>query len=97
MYAIRSYYESGGGYLWIKEAFGHSQGFIAGWMSWFSHAVAGALYALGFGSYCALMLKNLGVPLPQGVANGFVEKGLAVLVVLVFLYINYRGTSETVV
>jgi amino acid transporter/nucleotide-binding universal stress UspA family protein len=88
--------ESGGGYLWIKEAFGSSQGFIAGWMSWFSHAVAGALYALGFGSYFALLLQDLGIPLHRlGIAHGLVEKGLAVLVVLVFLYINYRGTSET--
>lgn len=88
--------ESGGGYLWIKEAFGHSQGFLAGWMSWFSHAVAGALYALGFGSYAALLLKDLGVPLQQlGITHGLLEKGLAVLVVLAFLYINYRGTSET--
>jgi len=88
--------ESGGGYLWIKEAFGHSQGFLAGWMSWFSHAVAGALYALGFGSYAALLLRELGVPLQQlGIGHGLLEKGLAVLVVLAFLYINYRGTSET--
>ena len=88
--------ESGGGYLWIKEAFGGAQGFLAGWMSWFSHAVAGALYALGFGSYFALLLKELGVPLDRlGVGHGFFEKSLAVLVVLVFLYINFRGTSET--
>jgi len=88
--------ESGGGYLWIKEAFGSSQGFLAGWMSWFSHSVAGALYALGFGSYFAPLLKDLGVPLHRlGIAHGLIEKGLAVLVVLAFLYINYRGTSET--
>jgi amino acid transporter/nucleotide-binding universal stress UspA family protein len=88
--------ESGGGYLWIKEAFGGGQGFLAGWMSWFSHAVAGALYALGFGSYFALLLKDLGVPLHLlGVSHGLIEKGLAVLVVLIFLYINFRGTSET--
>jgi len=88
--------ESGGGYLWVKEAFGGSQGFLAGWMSWFSHAVAGALYALGFGSYGALLLKDLGVPLHHlGLAQGWIEKGLAVLVVLLFLAIHYRGTSET--
>lgn len=88
--------ESGGGYLWVKEAFGGSQGFLAGWMSWFSHAVAGALYALGFGSYLALLLQNLGVPLDRlGVAHGLIEKGLAILVVFLFLAIHYRGTSET--
>lgn len=88
--------ESGGGYLWVKEAFGGSQGFLAGWMSWFSHAVAGALYALGFGSYSALLLKDLGVPMERlGLAEGLIEKGLAILVVLLFLFIHYRGTSET--
>jgi amino acid transporter/nucleotide-binding universal stress UspA family protein len=88
--------ESGGGYLWIKEAFGGAQGFLAGWMSWFSHAVAGALYALGFGSYFALLLRELGLPLHRtGAGHGTVEKALAVLVVLIFLYINFRGTSET--
>jgi len=88
--------ESGGGYLWIKEAFGGAQGFIAGWMSWFSHAVAGSLYALGFGSYCGLLLRALGVPLDSlGLPPAWTEKGLAVLVVLAFLYINFRGTSET--
>ena len=65
-------------------------------MSWFSHSVAGALYALGFGSYAALLLKDLGVPLHLlRIGHGLIEKGLAVLVVLLFLYINFRGTSET--
>ena len=40
--------EAGGGYLWVKEGLGGAQGFLAGWMSWFAHVVAGSLYALGF-------------------------------------------------
>jgi len=39
--------EAGGGYLWVKEGLPGANAFLAGWMSWFAHAVAGALYALG--------------------------------------------------
>jgi len=86
--------EAGGGYLWIKDSMGNTQGFLAGWMSWFSHAVAGALYALGFGSYFGLLLKDLHLA-SLGVPHALVEKGLSVLVVLIFVGINFRGTSET--
>lgn len=37
-------------------------------MSWFAHAVAGSLYALGSGAYLALMLQVLGIPF-QGVSE----------------------------
>ncbi len=86
--------EAGGGYLWIKDSMGNSQGFLAGWMSWFSHAVAGALYALGFGSYFALLLKDLHLT-SAGIPHLLIEKGLAILVVVLFVGINFRGTSET--
>jgi len=86
--------EAGGGYLWVKEALGRSNGFLAGWMSWFSHAVAGSLYALGFGAYFGLLLEEgFGLHIP-GLSGPFLEKALAVLIALVFLYINYRGASE---
>ena len=39
--------EAGGGYLWVKEALGGTQGFLGGWMSWFAHAVAGSLLCIG--------------------------------------------------
>ncbi|RLM82194.1 amino acid permease, partial [Halobellus sp. Atlit-38R] len=43
--------EAGGGYLWVKEALADPNGFYAGWMSWFAHAVACALYAVTFGVF----------------------------------------------
>jgi len=49
--------EAGGGYLWIKEGLPGSNAFLAGWMSWFAHAVAGALYALGFGAFISEILQ----------------------------------------
>ncbi len=86
--------EAGGGYLWVRDALGRQQSFLAGWMSWFSHAVAGALYALGFGSFLNLLLERGGVPFLDVPLLG-AEKTLGVLIVLVFLAINFRGASET--
>lgn len=86
--------EAGGGYLWVKDALGRNQSFLAGWMSWFSHAVAGALYALGFGSFAGELFARGGVDLPQLLGLG-PEKYLGVLIGLIFLGINFRGASET--
>jgi amino acid transporter/nucleotide-binding universal stress UspA family protein len=86
--------EAGGGYLWVKEALGGTQGFLGGWMSWFAHAVAGSLYALAFGSFATELYLLTGLPHP-----GFGEHGLRLafmtLIIIAFTYLNYRGASET--
>ena len=108
--------EAGGGYLWVKEGLPGPNGFLAGWMSWFAHAVAGSLYGVGFGGFIYELLRILfldpekahaegvgvflsgPIPLPFGLElteAALVQKVFAVLVILLFLYINYRGTSET--
>ncbi len=86
--------EAGGGYLWVKEGLPGPNAFLAGWMSWFAHAVAGSLYALGFGSYLALVLSQLDLSI-AGLEGEFLHKTLAVFIIGVFLYINFRGSSET--
>ncbi|PKN35381.1 MAG: amino acid transporter [Deltaproteobacteria bacterium HGW-Deltaproteobacteria-19] len=88
------YHDAGGGYLWVKEGLPKWNGFLSGWMSWFAHAVACSLYALGFGAYFNHVLLETGFTLPQW---GFFssQKLLAVLAALVFAYINFRGASET--
>ncbi len=48
--------EAGGGYLWVKEALVDPNGFFAGWMSWFAHAVACSLYAVTFGVFLTELL-----------------------------------------
>ncbi|MFB6164371.1 MAG: amino acid permease [Haloarculaceae archaeon] len=93
--------EAGGGYLWVKEALVDPNGFYAGWMSWFAHAVACALYAVTFGTF----LVTFGVYAMPSVSEDFLlfgivtplllEKAVAVLVVIAFAYINYRGAEET--
>lgn len=87
--------EAGGGYLWVKEGLPGSNAFQAGWMSWFAHAVAGGLYASGFGSFVNEAMKSLGYSFEMFLPQIVVTRGIGVFVVLLFLYINYRGASET--
>ncbi len=88
------YHDAGGGYLWVKEGLPKWNGFLSGWMSWFAHAVACSLYALGFGAYFEHLLREFSVTIPQW---GFFspQKLLAAGVAILFAYVNYRGASET--
>src|SRR5665809_148554 len=86
--------EAGGGYLWVKHALPNINGFLSGWMSWFAHAVAGSLYALGFGAYFGLLLDAYNISI-FGLSEGNLIKFLAVIIALIFIYINYMGASET--
>jgi amino acid transporter/nucleotide-binding universal stress UspA family protein len=86
--------QAGGGYAWAKLALPGPFGFLAGWMSWFSHSVAASLYALAFGSYFGQLLGSFGLGVPY-VSEGMETKILAVLIVAVFTFVNYRGSSET--
>lgn len=88
--------EAGGGYLWIKEGLPGANAFLAGWMSWFAHAVAGALYALGFGAFIYELARLLGVPWESlGVDLALAKKLFGVAVAVAFAWINFRGASET--
>ncbi len=89
-----AFHDAGGGYLWVKSSLPDPNGFLSGWMSWFAHAVACSLYALGFGAYFRLVLQSSGVP---EFHLGFMtlEKWLAVLTCTLFAFINFRGASET--
>ncbi|MFW6385228.1 MAG: amino acid permease [Halodesulfurarchaeum sp.] len=92
--------EAGGGYLWVKEALVDPNGFYAGWMSWFAHAVACSLYAVTFGAFLLEFIiystsLSHGFRLLGFLTPTMVDKGLAVLMVAAFAYINYRGAEET--
>jgi amino acid transporter/nucleotide-binding universal stress UspA family protein len=86
--------EAGGGYLWVKEAMGGVQGFLAGWMNWFAPAVAGSLYAVTFGRFAAELMHMAGAPM-FGLSVEGMSRVMMTLVIIVFTYINYRGASET--
>ncbi|MHC5001835.1 MAG: amino acid permease [Planctomycetota bacterium] len=99
---------AGGGYLWSKFGLPGPGAFLAGWMDWLAHAVAGSLYAVVFGAYVvwgAQTILHLGTP-PTGAEHGdmgtlfgvdatWIAKGLTLLVCLAFVYVNYRGSAET--
>jgi amino acid transporter/nucleotide-binding universal stress UspA family protein len=88
------FHDAGGGYLWAKEGLPKWNGFLAGWMSWFAHAVACSVYALGFGAYFDEVLREMGTSLPHW---GFLSpaKLLAVAIAIFIAYVNFRGASET--
>ena len=88
------YHDAGGGYLWVKEGLPKWNGFLSGWMSWFAHAVACSLYALGFGAYFEHVLGEFSIVMPHW---GFLspQKILAAGTAILFAYVNFRGASET--
>jgi amino acid transporter len=62
--------ESGGGYAFVKEVFPPVLSFLMGWMLWFAYMIAGALYAIGFGSNFVEFLGLVGVRLPETATVG---------------------------
>ena len=94
--------EAGGGYLWVKEALPQPNGFLSGWISWFAHAVACSLYAVAFGTFSVDLLHMAHVDLTHLMPSvlgpepyNAAAKWIAVIVTLLFAYINFRGAKET--
>ena len=85
---------AGGAYNFARIGFGRGTSFLAGWMEWFASSVAGSTYAITFAIYTVRYLEQLGVLSWLPVATLLV-KPVAALIALFFLYINYRGASET--
>jgi amino acid transporter/nucleotide-binding universal stress UspA family protein len=96
-----SFPKAGGGYVWVKEGMGGTQGFLAGWMSWFASSVACSLYALGFGRFALELWLLAGLPTIELSETAPIDgEALMVLIFMVFIvslfsYINFRGASET--
>ena len=86
---------AGGGYDYVRESFRGPWGFITGWMAWFASSVAGSLYAITFSLYSLHFLKSFKIFQSIGLENIVVEKTVAVIIAILFIYINYRGASET--
>jgi len=92
--------ESGGGYAYVKEVFSEATSFLMGWMLWFAYMIAGALYAVGFGSNFATFLGMVGIDVPEsvsvvGVTVPVGATALALLVVVVFVALNALSTSAS--
>jgi APA family basic amino acid/polyamine antiporter len=62
--------EAGGGYVYVREAFGRLPAFLLGWMTWLMIASGAiAAVAMGFAGYLARFVPIDGVGGPMGVAT----------------------------
>ncbi|PRX32513.1 L-asparagine transporter-like permease [Orenia metallireducens] len=87
--------KAGGGYTYINEAFGGIIGFMGGWLSWFGHAISGSLYAITFAKYSSLLLEGINFFEKFSLNQNLFMRVTAVIIALVFVFINYKGSSET--
>lgn len=88
---------AGGAYNFARIGFGRPASFLAGWMEWFASSVAGSMYAMTFALYTLLFVKTtvFNVPNADIAAITWQERGVALVTAALFIYINYRGASET--
>ncbi len=87
--------KAGGAYNFARIAFGRGTSFLAGWMEWFASSVAGSVYALTFAIYTLHFFEQLGLLGWLPFREYYMQKIVAVIIAGVFIYINYRGASET--
>ncbi len=75
--------EEGGTYAYAQKLISPFAGFIAGWIWIFSNIFVGAAVSLGFAHYFVTLFPVIPV------------KGIAVIICLVFIIINYIGLKES--
>jgi amino acid transporter/nucleotide-binding universal stress UspA family protein len=86
---------AGGAYNFARVAFGRGPSFISGWMEWFASSVAGALYAVVFATYTLKFFDALDLLNWVPFNIDYLERIVAVAIASLFIYVNYRGASET--
>ncbi len=87
---------AGGVYNFARIGFGRGASFIAGWMEWLAASLAGAFYAVVFAKATVPFVAEaiLGLQLDT-VVEAAVVRVVALSAAGFFIYINYRGSSET--
>ena len=84
-----SYFEeSGGAYLYAREAFGDFVGFEVGWMTWLARTASVAALSAGFAQAVAFLWP--------GVAGGWQRAAVIVVPTLALGYLNYIGMRSGV-
>ena len=99
---------AGGAYNFARIGFGRGPSFLAGWMEWFASSVAGSMYALTFAIYTVRFVLKMGwhewlynildITTGSDLALSLeanIVKAVAVITAITFIYINFRGASET--
>ncbi|MFB0506472.1 MAG: amino acid permease [Thermodesulfobacteriota bacterium] len=86
---------AGGAYNYARISYGKGGSFLTGWIEWFASSVAGSIYSVTFATYCIHFLERMGMFKSGGIPPFLFVKVVAVAAALFFVYINYRGASET--
>lgn len=86
---------TGGGYTYIQEGIGGIVGFFSGWMFWFANAITASLYCITFSKYVLHFISQVGTFKWLNLESLLVEKIMAITIALIFIYVNYRGSSDT--
>ena len=86
---------AGGAYNFARIGFGRGASFVAGWMEWLASSLAGAFYAVVFASFTVEYLDKLTGFGLAGSPKAAVVKVVALAAAGLFIFINYRGSSET--
>ena len=77
--------EEGGTYAFAQKLISPFAGFIAGWIWIFSNIFVGAAVSLGFAHYFVTLFPAIPI------------KGIAVIICLIFIVINYIGLKESTI
>lgn len=77
---------SGGSYVYAREAFGNSVGFLVGWMSWLARVATWAAVAVAFTRYLSYFWP--------GADSGFLSKSIVVVLLLSLAFVNHFGVRQ---
>jgi len=86
---------AGGAYNFARIGFGRGASFLAGWMEWLAGSLAGAFYAIVFAEFTMDFLNQLLSLGLEGASLKLATRALTLLAAGAFIYINFRGSSET--
>lgn len=86
---------AGGAYNFARVGFGRGTSFLAGWMEWFASSMAGSMYALTCATFVLNFFYMQGWLPWAHTSSHFSVQIMAIFVAGFFIYINYRGASET--
>ena len=76
--------KAGGGYNYVKRAFGNYAGFISGWFQYLVSAISPAYYSILIGEYLVLLFPSLG---------GY-EKSIAIAFLAAFTFYHLTGVKN---
>lgn len=86
---------AGGAYNFARIGFGRPASFIAGWMEWLAASAAGGFYAIVLSRYTLEFFINIEWLTLEGTQLVIAQRAFGVAAAFVFIYINFRGSSET--